>query len=352
MKTPSFKPTPLIGALAVTSLLLAACGDDNEPAEENSNGAVEHDYEDGDVITVVFPTAPGGGFDVQSQIMAPYLEENLRDITGADVSFRVEAMPGGAMLVGMQYVQNAEPDGRTLIYAASTYAMGHQVVEEADLQLDEFVPIGTSGVNPMSFVAPASLDLEPGDFEGLIEQSQEAPILIGNDGAEVPVRLMAGVLEEEGVEFNIDFATLEGTSGVVTSLLRDDVELGATSTVGVVPMVEENPDELEMFLGLGCEPASAAPDLPNITESGVPRADEICASFGEDWRALLATPGTPEGNAEVLTEAMRMMAEDEEFQQELSDTGFDPSWSEPEEFSHYLDDLIDTWTEVRHYATD
>src|SRR4051794_3105839 len=62
----------------------------------------------GHSITWIVPYSPGGGFDVESRLLAPHLSQVL----GADVA--VQNVSGAGGLVGAKAIRDAAPDGRTI----------------------------------------------------------------------------------------------------------------------------------------------------------------------------------------------------------------------------------------------
>ena len=364
---------PLLG---VGVLLLAACGGTDEPAaptedaaeeaaeepdeeetaeevdeaDETEEAAVAHTYQDGDRITWVVPTAPGGGFDTQTRITQPYLEAALQEVTGVDVEVQVESMPGGGHLVGMESAFNADPDGLTILYAGSAIGTAHQVFGETALNMREYTFIGGLGLNDMSFAARTDLDLPAEGWEGLVQRSQEEPLLVGHTGRQNQLEMMVGILDEDGIDMNLEFVTLEGTSGVMTALLRGDIDLGMVPPPGAAPFVEDNADELQLLYGLGCNPHPVDPDMPVLGQEDFPAAQLICETLGEEWRAIFAPPGTDAGNATALAEALAIAVEDPDLQAELRATEFEVGSLPPDAMAAYINNLVDTWEGFSGYV--
>src|SRR5690606_17441743 len=42
-------------------------------------------YSNGDTIVIIVPYSPGGGFDVLARLVAPAMQDQIRDMTGASV---------------------------------------------------------------------------------------------------------------------------------------------------------------------------------------------------------------------------------------------------------------------------
>ena len=67
-------------------------------------------------ITLVVPFAPGGGVDLMARLVAGKLEQRLGK------SFIIENKPGAGSIIAASYVQKSNPDGYTLLMAATSFA--------------------------------------------------------------------------------------------------------------------------------------------------------------------------------------------------------------------------------------
>ena len=109
--------------------LLVSC--DNEESNNESTNIDASNYPERE-ITIIIPYAAGGSADIQARFVGNYIQEKL------GVNVNVEARPGGAGSIGMNYVKNSDPDGYTIILTAvgpSTLTpnlndVGYNVVED------------------------------------------------------------------------------------------------------------------------------------------------------------------------------------------------------------------------------
>lgn len=69
----------------------------------------------GKTITIVVPTAPGGGTDIVGRVYARYLPKFLP----GKPAMIVRNIPGGGTTIGANYVYSAKPDGLTLLASTS-----------------------------------------------------------------------------------------------------------------------------------------------------------------------------------------------------------------------------------------
>ena len=331
-------PWALVAALA---LVLAACGDAEEapepepepeaaeepveapePAEEAEEEDLGEVFADGDSVTIIVPTAAGGGFDTEARLLQPHLEEALQEITGTNVTVRVENHPGGENRVGAQMVYLSEPDDNFVWYYFTNILTAAEARDgdDAPYRSAEFVPLAMWGGGPSAFVIRTDLDLPERSLEGLAERSQEQPILLGDVGLTVETEIMAGLMADQGNPLDFDYVSTDGTSDAVAMLLRGDVEAVYTTGGGVRPFVEDNPDDIEFLVSTSCEPDPTTPDVPTLSEAGVDGAEEICVSQTVP-RVFLGAPAMSDAKAELLTTALLQVMESPEFQQEADDAG-------------------------------
>ena len=62
-------------------------------------------------IRIIIPFNPGGGADIQTRGIAPYVEKHL----GAQAKVIIEYKPGADTRMGLNEVWESAPDGHTLI---------------------------------------------------------------------------------------------------------------------------------------------------------------------------------------------------------------------------------------------
>src|SRR5688572_27602888 len=71
-------------------------------AAEATDVPFEGAFSDGDILTLITATDPGGGFDFQLRNLQPYVQEQIAELTGANVTVIVENIPGAGQLVGYE----------------------------------------------------------------------------------------------------------------------------------------------------------------------------------------------------------------------------------------------------------
>lgn len=269
-------------------------------AAEATDVPFEGAFSDGDILTLITATDPGGGFDFQLRNLQPYVQERIAELTGANVTVIVENIPGAGQLVGYETMSRAEPDGLTLALAGVDLAAGMQVIRDAQFDIRDWSYIAGLSATYKAFMVPTSLELPERSIQGLIDRSQETPLLLGVAGAQTDFIVMQQLLAEAGVDLNVDEVYFDGTSDMVAALLRGDIELVWTTMATLVQYANENPDDVELIGTTACERQVSAEDVPTIVDEGIPNADQVCRVADTGVRAIVGPPGIPDEKLEVL----------------------------------------------------
>ena len=115
---------------------------------------------------VGFP--PGGGADIISRIMAPWLAERL----GQPVV--VENRPGASTNVSVQAVVNSPPDGYTLLFVAASAAVNASLFEKLPFSITrDIAPV--SGIIDFPLVLVANPSLGVRTVGELIDRAKANP---------------------------------------------------------------------------------------------------------------------------------------------------------------------------------
>lgn len=109
-------------------------------AEEESGRS----YYAGKTVRMVVGSGPGGGYDVFSRMIAPYLSKTL------SVPVVVENRPGAGGLTALNYLYTAPPDGLALSLANGSAAAFAQITNQSGVRYDmtKFSYLATVGAPP------------------------------------------------------------------------------------------------------------------------------------------------------------------------------------------------------------
>src|ERR1700761_3771872 len=111
-------------------------------------------------IRIIVPFAAGGAVDVVARTVAKHLSDGFHQ------QIYVENRPGASGNVGAEAVEQATPDGYTLLVSASTLVVNPVVAAEQPPfdPLKDFAPLGLIAKGPLLFITHPGVADSVSDF--------------------------------------------------------------------------------------------------------------------------------------------------------------------------------------------
>jgi tripartite-type tricarboxylate transporter receptor subunit TctC len=252
-------------------------------------------------IRVIVPYPPGGSTDIAARLIGDFLSRALGQQT------IVENKSGAGGGIGMGFVAKAKPDGYTLLLALSSIV----ILPEADkvtgrapmYQLNQFAPIARFTADPTVLAVRAESPWRT--LQEFLADARAHPGKIsygssGNYGTmHMPMEMFSA-----GAGVKLLHVPYTGAGPAVVALLAGNVDALATGPSTVIQHVKAG--KLRVLASWGERRLASLPDVPTLTESGIP------VVFFQ-WAALFAPAGTPEGVLARLREAAKAAAADPRF---------------------------------------
>jgi hypothetical protein len=119
-------------------------------------------------VTIIIPFPPGGTLDFVGRMLAQKLSDQLGQ------SFVVENRPGGGGTIGAGAVANAQPNGYTLLFNASTFTTTPMAMATPPYDIvKDFTPVALVAMAPLAVAVRK--DLPVSDVKGLISHAKANP---------------------------------------------------------------------------------------------------------------------------------------------------------------------------------
>ena len=255
--------------------------------------------EDGDTMRIVIPYRPGGGYDSQGRLAAPYVEAALRDAGLANVNVIVENVTGGAGAIATATAYAAKPDGTTILFLDPESSIWQQALADAPFEVDKFSFIGQMSIDPMVFMIRTKNGMET--WEDVLKRSRKIPILMGTAGKGgydhiMPI-ILSEMLKEAGTPVQFDYLHLDGTAPILASMARGEVE-GSVEVISTFGDAEEKGEVSFLYDFIANDrPNGRWPDAADVTALSAEKA-ELLGSAMNYRRVFVAPPGV---EADVLT---------------------------------------------------
>ncbi|HUP52287.1 MAG TPA: tripartite tricarboxylate transporter substrate-binding protein [Longimicrobiales bacterium] len=276
------RPLTLI-CLAPTLLLAAACGGERGGAPDGSGATADGCFPiDGQTVRWIVPTSAGGGQDMVSRLLEPFLETAI----GAEIVIENRVGAGGTR--GARTIRDAAADGRTLGIINAT---GRLVAEMSEARsglhpLDDFTVLGRISAEDPVWMVGRESPFER--VEDLWVRAGEGPIVMGISDVGGTGFVFASIAAEL---LGLDVRYLPGYGGgreLALGLMRSEFDVGGFSFESMRDRVESG--DLVPILQLSDAAVGDHPALAGIPvlagENGI--APRRAAARGVDVEAVVA----------------------------------------------------------------
>src|SRR5215472_14244253 len=260
-------------------------------------------------VTVVVPFGAGGNTDMMARMAAQDLSEKFGQ------TFVVENHPSAGGALGTRIVANANPDGYTLLFAASSMINLTPQVQKIDFDPQrQLVPITNVGTGTQviairkslpattlaEFVAYAKAN--PGKLNFTVAGTQNISHL-------APVLLFA----RAGVE--LVMVPAKGEPQAIADLMSGQVDLYFGNASQLLPHADS--DRIRLIAVGTAQRIAAAPDLPTVAET-------LPGLVFSSWNGFVVPAGTPDPIIEVIRSEITALAKSPAVSRHLSKLGIVP----------------------------
>ena len=283
-------------------------------------------------ITIVVPTAAGGGNDAMARTIA----QKLGSLLGQTIIIDNRAGANGA--IASELVARAAPDGHTLMFGyIATHAMNPALQKLRYDPVADFAPIGLVGYSPTLMVANAGVLVK--DVKDLVARLKAKPdkytyASAGNGtaphfAAEL-FKLNAGVVML-GVPY-------KGAAPAVSDTIGGQTQFMFPSLFTALPHVKSG--KLRAFAIAGPKRSALLPDVPTLKEAGIDGVEV------QQWYGFFAPAKTSKPIIDQLNKSLNQVLADKEIIKRIEDHGADVETSKPEQFGALVKSELVKWKGV------
>lgn len=275
-------------------------------------------------INLIVPFPAGGGTDLSARLLAPAMERHMPEGTSIIVVNR----PGAGGEVGATAIAQAEPDGYTIGFMNVPNTMMKPHERETHYNVDSFDPIANIVFDGATLATGPNSEFKT--LQDVIDAAKERPGEITVASAGIGSNTHLDVISfEQASGIDLIHVPLEGGANSRNALLGGHTELLASALGDSARFHDEG--EMRLLGVMTEERSPAAPDVPTFKEQGY-------ALLGGSGRGLVAPKGTPPEAIAMLAEAVRLAAEDPEFQAKAAEVSLPLKYMDTETYAQYLQD--------------
>jgi len=245
------------------------------------SGAAAQDHYPSRPLRYVVASAPGGIADITARVLGPRLAEALRQ------PVVIEYRPAGGILVGIELVAKAIPDGTTLLSATPQVAIAQSMYKRATVDpRKELAPVALIGMIPNVLVVNPKTKATTVHELVALARANPGKLNYSSTGAGTSVHLSAELLKYQA-QVNIVHVPYRGAAAAMTALIAGDVDMLVDSVPPSLPHIRAG--RVRALAVTTRERVPQLPEVPTMIESGFP-GFEISG-----WSGVATTAGTPPG---------------------------------------------------------
>ncbi len=280
-------------------------------------------------IRLIVPQAPGGSNDIMARYAAQYLGGRL----GRQVV--VDNRPGADAMIGTDMVARSAPDGYTLLLASASYTMNPAVRKMPYDPHKAFDWISMLGNGHTALMVGPQLPVN--SVKDLIALAKAKPgqLVMASAGG---FQHFAHALFENmsGQKFNI--VLYKGGAPAMVDVMGGQAQITIGSIVQALSLIRAG--KLKALATGGAKRTTTLPELPTISEAGLPGYDAI------NWWTIATPAGTPHGVVNRLSTELTTFLKMPETQKRFNDEGVEMDIMTPAEIRKMISSDIAKWTKV------
>jgi tripartite-type tricarboxylate transporter receptor subunit TctC len=279
-------------------------------------------------IRLVVPYSPGGGADNAARILAARLTTTL----GQTVV--IDNRPGGSGMIGAQAVAQAAPDGYTVLYDASAFAVNPALRKMAFDPAKDLVPVSLAVTVPNIFVVSPSAPYKT--VQEFVDYARKHPgeVTYASYGAGSAAHLIGELLKNQA-GIDLLHVPYKGGAPALTDLMGGQVNSYFANAASAMSYVKSG--KLRALAVTSAKHMPAMPDVPTLAESGFKNFEVL------EWNGFFVPKGTSKEVVDRLFKEIQSATTDPATRQKLQGLGVDPVGSSPEAFSKFVQAEMSRW---------
>lgn len=281
-------------------------------------------------IRLVVPFAAGTAPDILARVIAPALAESMA------ATVLVENVPGAGGTIGVDRAAKAAPDGYTLVLsgdAALVLTGGAYGLKPPYETLRDLAPIAQLIITPNVLVV--ANDVPARNVQELVAlvRSQPGRFSFGSGGIGFSQHRAGELMNSMA---GLDMVHVPNPGNPWPDVISGRVQMMFGNIALALPMVKDG--KVRALAVSSTTRAAAAPDLPTVSESGLPGFEAM------SWFGLLAPAGTPPAILQRLeAETQKTMAMPA-VKERIAAMGAMPGAPNAAAFTRVIQDEIKRWT--------
>ncbi len=244
---------------------------------------------------------------------------------------------GRMIVIGTEMAARSQPDGYTLLLVSVAYAFIPAIYKLPYDPATAFAPVAILGAGPVVIAVTSKLPVN--SVKELIALAKEKPGELNYATAGVgSFQHLASELFKLRAGVEIVHIPFKGGGPAMMDVIAGNTQIAIGSLVQMLPQIKAG--KLKA-LGVGSAKRIAAlPDLPTISEAGVPGYEVT------NWWGIVVPAGTPRSVIARLHKDLTAVVASTETKQRFETEGAEPLSMSPDEFGRFIAAETIKWARV------
>ena len=275
-------------------------------------------------VRIIVPFAPGGGADIVSRLISPYMQASLGQ------SVIVENRAGAAGRIGTGVVAKSDPDGHTLLVSTeSSLVIAPHIGQSIGYDpLKDFAPVSLLTRNTVMLVVHPSVPAQTLQEFMALARAKPGEFFYASSGVGGPNHL-AGEIFNRITGLKITHVPFQGTGLAIQAVISNQVGAMWGFMAGLIPHIRGG--ALRALAVGSTERSKALPDVPTAAEAGVPGYEAV------SWIGMAAPSRLPVPVMDKLWGAVHSAMMEKPVTDNLVGGGSEIVASKPDEFRQVLE---------------
>jgi tripartite-type tricarboxylate transporter receptor subunit TctC len=283
-------------------------------------------------MRIIVPTSPGGLLDLVVRVLA----QKMTEVTGQNVL--VDNRPGASNNIGTELAARAPADGYAVLSATLPLVANPSLFDKLPFNVEkDFAPVSQLVAAPYVVVVHPSVPVH--SIKELVALARAKPGTLnystGGNGTNLH---MATELFRNQTGIDMVHLAYKGAGPALAALLSGEADLSFPSLGPALPQLKAG--RLRALAITSTRRSPLLPNLPTVTESGVP--DYTFAS----WVGVLVPAATPAPVVTALNGHVVKSMRSADVVSRLSADGTEVIASSPEQFRSLIKSELSRWATV------
>jgi tripartite-type tricarboxylate transporter receptor subunit TctC len=283
-------------------------------------------------IRLVVPYAAGGSTDTYGRILGQQLSEEL----GQPVV--IDNRPGAATNVGTHIVAKAAPDGYTLLFNSTTFAINPSIYKDLPFHpIKDFTPIALVGKAPQVIAVHSGFAARNMKELIALAKAQPGKLSYGTAGNGTTNHLL-GELLKHAARIDLLHVPYKGGSPAAIAVLGKQIDMMVSAPGAVMPYLKDG--RMRVLAVSTAKRSPSLPAVPTIAESALPGFEV------STWWGVIAPAGLSKPVAAKLSGAVNRAMQTPVLRKRLEEEGAVAESSTPEQMAAFIRAELPKWAEA------